>query len=249
MMPQNLAENCVVSSTASTNLLARELAEAGRPEGTWVAAEVQTGGRGRGAHQWVSDKGNLFLSLVSRVEDRSLWTWIPLAAAVSLRRAALSLKPDLLGELKIKWPNDLYLDEGKAAGVLCETVGSAVVIGVGANCASAPSIPGVVTRSLGIDCHLLREVFLAEIQAVLRDLRNRGPGFLRTEYESASFLLPGDEVSWGDSSEGVGLRRGKVLGLGQFGELRVTPMEHAEPRSETESVSLYSEEIQRLRKS
>jgi BirA family transcriptional regulator, biotin operon repressor / biotin---[acetyl-CoA-carboxylase] ligase len=58
--------NQLIEECASTNDLARELAEAGFPHGTWVAAKEQGRGRGRLGREWVGERGNLFLSVVLR---------------------------------------------------------------------------------------------------------------------------------------------------------------------------------------
>lgn len=146
--------NRVLDRCASTNDLARELGEAGAPHGTWVSARAQDQGRGRLGREWRSLEGNLFLSLVARIEDKSRWTWVPLATAVAVARWAEAAGPrfaPLAHRLRIKWPNDLWVVEpgappgapgDKLGGILCEAVGnragSFLVIGLGLNCAHAP---------------------------------------------------------------------------------------------------------------
>ena len=63
--------NRVVERCVSTNDLARSLGEAGAPHGTWVSAKVQEAGRGRLGRKWESLEGNLFLSLIARLENKS----------------------------------------------------------------------------------------------------------------------------------------------------------------------------------
>jgi BirA family biotin operon repressor/biotin-[acetyl-CoA-carboxylase] ligase len=97
-------------ATDSTNARARELAAAGAPHGTLVTADVQSAGRGRQGRSWLAEPGEaLLLSLVVRDVDPTL----PLAAAVAVAEA--------VGEsARIKWPNDVWIDRRKVAGILVE---------------------------------------------------------------------------------------------------------------------------------
>jgi BirA family biotin operon repressor/biotin-[acetyl-CoA-carboxylase] ligase len=78
----------IVDRCSSTNDLARKLGEQGQPHGTWVSARVQEAGRGRLGRVWQGIEGNLFLSIVCRVGPPAIWTWVPLASAVGVARAA-----------------------------------------------------------------------------------------------------------------------------------------------------------------
>jgi BirA family biotin operon repressor/biotin-[acetyl-CoA-carboxylase] ligase len=129
----------------STNDEAKSLARAGAAEGTLVWAGEQTAGRGRRGRTWVSPPGNLYMSLVLR-PDRSAAAAAQLGfvAALGLGEAIGELTGPAL-ELRFKWPNDLLVDSRKLAGILLESETSAndqvdfVVIGIGANLASAPT--------------------------------------------------------------------------------------------------------------
>lgn len=123
--------------TDSTNTRAVHLAEEGASHGTVVFGDAQTGGRGRFGRRWESPPGlNLYVSLLLRppVEPQhaprlTLVTAVALAAAVEETAGVPA---------RLKWPNDLYLAGGKAAGILSEMSADAdrlrhVVIGVGLN--------------------------------------------------------------------------------------------------------------------
>src|SRR5689334_9561043 len=115
--------NQVIDRCASTNDLARRLGELGYPHGTWISARAQDSGRGRLGRTWQGVEGNLFLSIVARVEPPRLWTWVPLATAVGI---ASALRARFTGlDLRIKWPNDLWIGRAKTGGILCEGIGSA----------------------------------------------------------------------------------------------------------------------------
>jgi BirA family biotin operon repressor/biotin-[acetyl-CoA-carboxylase] ligase len=121
---------------ASTNDVARALAEEGAAHGTLVIAERQTQGRGRHGRRWVSAPGeNLTFSLVLRPPlSPSRASEITLVAAVALvaelRAAGFAAA--------IKWPNDLLVGDFKVGGFLSEMSADEgrlrfLVLGVGLN--------------------------------------------------------------------------------------------------------------------
>jgi BirA family transcriptional regulator, biotin operon repressor / biotin---[acetyl-CoA-carboxylase] ligase len=106
-------------SMTSTTEWAHSLAEGGVPEGTVVAADKQTAGRGRLAREWVSPEGGLWFSVILRprlpVDQMPL---IGLAAAVAVARAIM----EATGlRARLKWPNDVLVNGLKVAGVMLET--------------------------------------------------------------------------------------------------------------------------------
>jgi len=126
-----------VAQTGSTNADLLELARDGEPEGTWLRAESQTGGRGRLQRTWLSPPGNLYASTIVRPlpGDPGAPT-LALVAAVALEEVASAYAGE--GKLQLKWPNDLMAGQAKLAGILLERSGEAVVIGFGVNLAHHP---------------------------------------------------------------------------------------------------------------
>lgn len=119
--------------TDSTNSRARELAEAGAPHGTVVTAAEQSEGRGRQGRSWSAPPGRALLySAILRPLDRR-HLLLPLAVPVAVCEAAEELRPGI--ECAIKWPNDIWLEERKLAGILIEArpQDGWAVIGVGLN--------------------------------------------------------------------------------------------------------------------
>ena len=117
----------------STNVRARELAAAGAPHGTVVTAAEQTAGRGRQGRVWVAPAGRALLcSVVIRDPPRLL----PLATGVAVADTvdAVIGGPD---PTAVKWPNDVWLDGRKVAGILVEGRPQEgwAVIGIGLNVA------------------------------------------------------------------------------------------------------------------
>jgi BirA family biotin operon repressor/biotin-[acetyl-CoA-carboxylase] ligase len=115
--------------TDSTNARARGLAIAGAPNGTLVTAGEQTAGRGRQGRAWTAAPGDaLLMSLVVRGVEPGA-ALLPLAAAVAVCE---SLEPV---EAAIKWPNDVWIERRKVAGILLEGRPQEgwAVIGIGLN--------------------------------------------------------------------------------------------------------------------
>jgi BirA family biotin operon repressor/biotin-[acetyl-CoA-carboxylase] ligase len=129
---------------ASTNDIARELAETGAPEGTLVTARRQRSGRGRRGNTWESIEGNVFLSLVLRPDvNAQVAAQLSFVAAVTVGDLVANLLPDCT--VQLKWPNDVLCDGKKISGILLEAgpCGAAgiqwLIVGIGLNVACKPS--------------------------------------------------------------------------------------------------------------
>ncbi len=113
-------------SVGSTNAAAAGMAEAGAREGTIVIAAEQTAGRGRKGRSWYSSPdSSLTFSIILR-PPRSGET---LTALLAL--SILESLDELCEGAKIKWPNDIWIDGRKVAGILAESKGESVVLGMG----------------------------------------------------------------------------------------------------------------------
>jgi BirA family transcriptional regulator, biotin operon repressor / biotin---[acetyl-CoA-carboxylase] ligase len=180
--------------TDSTSSRARELALAGAPHGTLVTAAEQSAGRGRQGRTWSAPAGRaLLLSIVLRDPP----TLLPLAAAVAVA--------DVCGpEARIKWPNDVWLDGRKAAGILVEgrPFEGWAVLGIGLNVAMRPEdFPDelrATATGLGREPADL-EPALAELLAALeRRLGEDGEATLAAW--RARDALVGREIGWNGGS-------------------------------------------------
>lgn len=157
--------------TGSTNDDALAAARAGVEHGATFVADAQTGGRGRRGRRWFAAPGeSLLCSVVLRadlsVERASL---LALVAGVSLRAAiaARCMKPELAERVRVKWPNDVWIDDRKVAGVLCESHVqgaklAATIIGFGVN-VSGREFPEELTYSA-------TSLELASVQIAREDL-------------------------------------------------------------------------------
>ncbi|MDH3200151.1 MAG: biotin--[acetyl-CoA-carboxylase] ligase [Myxococcales bacterium] len=128
----------VRATTSSTMDDAAEAAAAGAPDGYVVLANEQTHGRGARGRQWVSPPGtDIYFSVVAHpVVEPASSAMVTLAAGLGVRDAVAAWVPGR--PVTVKWPNDIWIDRRKCAGVLVEsrTVGTSVdsvIIGVGVN--------------------------------------------------------------------------------------------------------------------
>ena len=133
-----------LSEIGSTNSECLERARAGDPGNLWVTAERQTGGRGRRGRPWVSERGNLYASLllIDPAPMDRLGS-LPLAVAIAVHQAVRSVLPLAAEPVEIKWPNDILIGRKKTCGILLEGEALAdgryaLVIGIGINIAVMP---------------------------------------------------------------------------------------------------------------
>ncbi|WP_395341177.1 bifunctional biotin--[acetyl-CoA-carboxylase] ligase/biotin operon repressor BirA [Ningiella sp. W23] len=106
-------------------------------QGSTILAEAQTQGRGRRGRKWVSPFGaSLYLTMLWRFDSGyQAMSGLSLLIGIGLKRALIQLG---LPECKLKWPNDVYFDNKKLAGILVEVEGqlgeaSDAIIGIGVN--------------------------------------------------------------------------------------------------------------------
>ena len=129
-------EIIVYKSTSSTNDIAAEYAKGGKEkDGLAVFAEYQTAGRGRRGNVWQSQTGKSILCSVLLYEPDIKPDALTLACAVAV---AESIGRCGRTEAKIKWPNDILLNDKKVAGILVEGISikkqKFFIIGIGINC-------------------------------------------------------------------------------------------------------------------
>ena len=150
-----------LEETGSTNADAMARATAGEPLPFWVTAQRQTAGRGRSGREWLSAPGNLYASLALGLQcDQQTASQLSLVAGVAMMdalRAVSAAQPAAqIGEMFLKWPNDIMTGRGcdaaKLGGILIQTThdhGSErllVVVGFGLNICAAPEINRNVTH-------------------------------------------------------------------------------------------------------
>jgi BirA family biotin operon repressor/biotin-[acetyl-CoA-carboxylase] ligase len=141
----------VVELTASTQSDLAELASAGRAtNGDVIAAEFQSSGRGRLDRSFEAPTGSalLFSFYLTPQRNRSDWGFISHLAALSMLEI---ISAHLNCEIKLKWPNDILINDKKVAGLIAQTAGEGIIIGIGLNVAmSSEELPISTATSLAI---------------------------------------------------------------------------------------------------
>jgi BirA family transcriptional regulator, biotin operon repressor / biotin---[acetyl-CoA-carboxylase] ligase len=225
------------AETGSTMDDARLLAEAGYPHGTVVMAGSQSAGRGRlPGRAWVAVPGESLLFTV--ILHGAFPFPVPLAAGLAVARALERTQPDL-GRAEIKWPNDVMIGGRKVSGILCESSGGSVRVGIGVNL-NQPSFPpelnGKATSLLletgaRVEPAGILLVVLRELKAVLA-----GPDADREL--SRRLYRAGKTVAFREGDPETGpIVRGLLVGLSPAGALLIMP------EGETESREFHSGEL------
>ncbi len=255
-LPQSVRAGIAVLEVAwsldSTN---SELLRRGAPDtGVHVLlAERQTGGRGRRGRPWASPlAANLYLSVARRFDaGLARLGGLSLVAGIAVVHALHALG---LGQVRLKWPNDLVVEQGgglrKLGGILVEGGGeyagpARAVIGIGLNVRMPPSTGAGIDQPWidlqALDCAVSRDGLAAAVLAGLL------PALERFDGEGLAPFLP----AWAacDALAGRPVRlvagnaeyRGTALGLATDGALRVRTDE-GERAFHAGEVSLRAEE-------
>jgi BirA family transcriptional regulator, biotin operon repressor / biotin---[acetyl-CoA-carboxylase] ligase len=121
-----------LAQTASTNSWAIAHA-ATLQHGDVVFTPQQTAGRGQGNRVWHSPPGVLTASFILDGVAPHYWPALSLASGLAVIYAIEDLMPDCRALLQLKWPNDVWWQQRKLAGILAEVQGQRVVVGIGCN--------------------------------------------------------------------------------------------------------------------
>ena len=128
----------ILQKCSSTNDIAIEKAKEGLPEGSSYLSYLQTNGRGRNNNQWISMKGNLFLSTIFRPSiSKTNWHQLSLIIGLSILESLIHLGVDRR-KIELKWPNDVLVQKNKISGVLLESFDDFIVAGIGLNILKNP---------------------------------------------------------------------------------------------------------------
>lgn len=216
----------IFKSLDSTNNEAKKMAVNKAPSGSLILSEEQTAGRGRRGKDFFSPANSgIYMSLILRpqlsVEDITLVTT---GASVAVSRAIeklFNLTP------KIKWINDIYIDDKKVCGILTEGVTDfesgnieAIILGIGINF-NTMNFPEELKKKAGslilekiskISRNTLISQIVIEIFKVLDEIPKRE--YLQ-EYKERSWIL-GNKIEVLGANETY---KAKALDINEKGEL------------------------------
>ncbi len=122
--------------TSSTSDVAKSICAKEHAHGVLILAEEQTAGRGRNINRWLSARGKgLYFSLVLQPATIDNIQVVTLAAGVAV---ASAVEQSSGVAARLKWPNDVYIQEKKVSGILTEAVFKGdklenLVVGIGVN--------------------------------------------------------------------------------------------------------------------
>ena len=238
--------------TDSTNTRAKQLAEEGKPHGTLVCAERQTGGKGRRGRSWSSPSGEaIYMSLLLRPPINPVHTsMLTLVMGLAAAKACNEVLEERIGpavpKVQVKWPNDLVLEGRKLAGILTELSTEVdyinhVVIGIGIN-VNAKAFPEEIAATANSLRMATGEVFpRAELAACCmkhfeacyeRFIQTEELSALKKEYEGLLVNI-GRQVQVLEPNHAY---TGKALGINDSGELLVE-------REDGQVIAVYAGEV------
>jgi len=178
--------------TDSTNERAKLLAAEGAPHGTLVTADEQEAGRGRQGRLWTAPPGSaVLMSLVLREFDE----FLPLTAAVAVCEA-------LPLDAAVKWPNDVWIDRRKVAGILVEGRPQEgwAILGIGLNVSTTsfpPELAEIATSLHLSGIETSRDQVLADLLRSLSEWLSAAPAAVLSAWRSLD-ALKGERVGWSD---------------------------------------------------
>jgi BirA family biotin operon repressor/biotin-[acetyl-CoA-carboxylase] ligase len=207
-------------SIGSTNDEARRLALLGAEHGTVVHADEQTAGRGRRERAWFSPPGNLYMSVLLRLDAplRRL-SELSFLTALAVADTVDSLLPKQT-RATLKWPNDVLVNGGKIAGILLEQVEDATIIGTGVNVLLAPPNVAYQTTTLAASGGIAsideaRDILLQRLEVHLAVWQEHGFPPIREAWMARGHPL-GTPLRAGIGSNPI---EGKFAGLDDDGAL------------------------------
>ena len=193
-------------SIDSTQNQALKMAQDVANDGTVIVASEQTEGKGRDGRKWMSPKGGIWISIILHPKfDISITTLFPIASSLALSIAiekVFSIIP------KLKWPNDLTINDKKVAGMLVDVSLESnrienLVLGVGINfdvnvkqieksLKGTPNFYGVASLSdqkQNIKPIQLVQTFLLELEKIYKALNERQIKKIISEWTSRSSTI------------------------------------------------------------
>jgi len=224
-------ESLFFEEVDSTNRWLLENEELFHLSGATVVADHQTAGRGRHGRQWHDTPGkSLLFSVLIRPEAKGApLELLSLMAGTAVAQTIGRIDRHFFEKLKVKWPNDVLIDDHKVAGILIESISAGTkfcaAIGIGVNLRQNDDELPKATRWPASSLQLLssisisREGLLAEILAELEtayDLFQEGRTAELIESWSSLSLPLGTELA---VESGDRVSKGTYSGIGTEGQL------------------------------
>ncbi len=179
-----------------------------------IRADYQSRGRGQVGNGWESQSGkNLLISVMAKPQSVDVSRQFVVSMAVSIATTdtiAPLLTPDIRTRLKIKWPNDIYVGDGKMVGILVENrlTGRSIadtIIGIGMNVnqeefiSDAPN-PISIKQLTGLcnDLDAIADNLIINLRLRLGQVDDHDDATLMREYWSKLYRADGKEHLFAD---------------------------------------------------
>lgn len=207
----------VLETVDSTNNYLQRLISSGANFPCGVLAYQQTNGRGRGGKSWCSDLNQgLYLSYTQNFSlPVSSLSCCSLALGVSTVNTLETFFPSLRENIKLKWPNDLYIADAKLAGILCETMQGWVIVGLGLNYIkpNAPTLVSITTSLDEVGINNFDQVALANQliigwQEAIKRYESDGFSPFEMQWQQYDYLLNRNVKVFQNSLTEIGVMRG-----------------------------------------
>lgn len=212
----------------STNEEAKRLARGGGAEGAVLWAKRQTDGKGRMGREWVSEEGNLYVSMLLRpAAPFSQWPQLSFVTSLAAHDAILPMLEEK-ADVSLKWPNDILLNRKKIGGVLLEAFTDDdrrqwLVVGVGINIESHPGnvmFPATCLKENGIEI-VSAKIVLSRFLSCFMERYDRwtqeGFAQMNKEWQKHAFLL-GEQIEISASGHEV---KGIFKGIDTAGHMLI----------------------------
>jgi len=224
-------------TVTSTMDVSRKLACEGAAHGTVIMADFQEAGRGRGLKRtWEMESGvNLPFTVLlcypcAEKIPQALTLRTGLAVSLAIEETASALK----NKVKIKWPNDIIINNKKTCGIICEADGGNVFVGIGINVKQKDFPSHLQSKATSIFLEAgeaeNRYYLLEKILERLYDELERANDDWKDRIEQRLYKK-GEEVSFieGGADSKIEIK-GRLTGINENGELLITPEGEQEPK-------------------
>ena len=192
----------------STQTYAYDMIAAGRgADHIAILADAQSAGRGRYQRKWISHHGNLYVSFIFSCEERDARLAYAVGVAIAETLIAFGVPAT------IKWPNDILVDGKKISGTLIEYAGHFVVVGIGINIKSNPTVNATYkTTKMDNFVSVTRDEVLNKLMRNLDKWRNTDFMTVRARWtELAAGLLNRSAKYRGEKVEVIGINENGAL--------------------------------------
>ena len=172
---------------------------------TAIVALAQSAGRGRHRRRWVSHHGNLYVSFIYESDIRDGRLAYAVAVAVAETLISFGVNP------KIKWPNDILIDDKKVCGILIEYSGDYVIVGIGINIKTNPTVAEYKTTKLDKYITVSSNDLLGRLMQNLDLWMGTDFSMVRSRWLDLVVGLNKDVLYRGESAELIGINENGAL--------------------------------------